>query len=197
MQLVFATHNPDKFKEVQPLMPSYIKLLTLDDIGCTQPIPETGSTLAENALLKARYVKDNYNYPCFADDTGLEVKALNGAPGVRSARYAGPRNHSGNNIRKLLEALGDTTDRKARFKTVIALLTSEGEYQFEGIVNGSITTEKQGDGGFGYDPVFLPEGSAQTFARMKMSQKNRISHRAIAIGHLITHLQSLPEENRT
>jgi XTP/dITP diphosphohydrolase len=188
MELVFATHNFNKFKEVQLLVPKHIKLLQLAAIGCAEEIPETAATLAENALLKANYIKEKYGYSCFADDTGLEVAALNGAPGVRSARYAGEQKSSEDNIQKLLTELRHTTNRKACFKTVIALVTANEKKLFEGIVNGTITNEKQGHQGFGYDAVFLPEGHAKTFAQLSITVKNQISHRAKAVQQLIAYL---------
>ncbi len=190
MELVFATHNRNKFQEVKLVLPKYIQLLTLDDIGCTEDIPETGTTIEENAVLKARYVKENYNYPCFADDTGLEVEALNGAPGVYSARYAGTHKNAEDNIQKLLEELHHIHHRKARFKTVIAFITKTEKKCFDGVIEGVITKEKRGGKGFGYDPVFQPEGYTQTFAELDILVKNRISHRAKAMHSLIAYLQS-------
>lgn len=190
MELVFATHNRNKFREVKLVLPDHIQLLTLDDIGCTEDIPETGITIKENAVLKARYVKENYNYPCFADDTGLEVKALNNAPGVYSARYAGEHKNTEDNIQKLLEKLHHIPHRKARFKTVIAFITKTEKKCFEGIIEGVITKEKRGSKGFGYDPVFQPEGYTHTFAELDILVKNQISHRAKAMHSLIAYLQS-------
>lgn len=185
MELVFATHNPHKFKEVALLMPGSIRLLSLNDIGCTEAIPETGATIAENALCKARYIREKYGYACFADDTGLEVEYLNGAPGIYSARYAGEQKNTEDNIQKLLFELREAPDRKARFLTVIALITPHEEKLFEGIVKGKITREKRGSRGFGYDPVFQPDGYTETFAELPLSVKNRISHRAKAIRLLL------------
>ena len=189
MELVFATHNPDKFKEVKLLLPKHIHLLSLDEIGCTEELPETAPTIAENAILKANYVKEKYGHSCFADDTGLETEALNGAPGVHAARYAGEHKDPEENIQKLLKELSHTDNRNARFKTVIALITPTEKLLFEGIVNGTITKEKRGDKGFGYDPVFQPEGYEETFAELPLSVKNKISHRAKAIRELIDYLK--------
>lgn len=190
MEIVFATHNLNKFREVQLLMPGHIRLLCLDDIQCTEAIPETGTTIAENARLKAEYVALKYCYHCFSDDTGLEVAALNGAPGIHTARYAGAHKNTEDNIQKLLKELRHTPDRAACFKTVIALTVPSGIHLFEGIVNGTITKEKRGDKGFGYDPVFQPEGYTETFAELPLSIKNQISHRAKAIAQLLRYLKS-------
>lgn len=180
MQLVFATHNKNKLKEVKKLLPASITLLSLDDIGCFEEIPETAQTLTENALLKAKYVKDTYGYDCFADDTGLEIEALNNAPGVYSARYAGPSSNALDNMNKVLEQLKNQNNRKARFKTVIALLLNNEQHIFTGICKGEITKEKVGDNGFGYDPIFKPEGYTKTFAQISIETKNKISHRGKA-----------------
>ncbi|WP_340074650.1 non-canonical purine NTP diphosphatase [Leptobacterium sp. I13] len=189
MQLVFATHNKNKFIEVKALLPSYINLLSLEDIHCTKDIPETGQTIEENAILKANFIQENYNLNCFADDTGLEVEALGGAPGVHSARYAGANKNSEANIQKLLQELKEDINRKARFKTVIALNLGNEKIMFQGIVNGQIAHEKKGNGGFGYDPVFIPEGHDQTFAELPLTAKNKISHRAQAMHQLIDYLK--------
>ena len=173
MKLVFATHNQNKFKEVKQLLPSSIELLSLTDIGCTNDIPETATTIEGNAILKAEYVLKNYKYHCFADDTGLEVDALDGAPGVYSARYAGESKNSNDNINKLLKNLSEEDNRKARFKTVIALTLNNETVLFPGICNGVITKEQRGTDGFGYDPVFLPNESSLTFAEMTIQQKKR------------------------
>lgn len=188
MKLVFATHNKNKFKEVKSLMPAHIELLSLTDIDCHEEIPETSDTLEGNALIKAHYVKKHYNLDCFADDTGLEVAALNNAPGVYSARYAGPECIADHNMDKLLANLQDKQDRTAHFKTIIALLLNEKEILFTGICEGSITTAKTGIKGFGYDPIFLPKGKNETFAQMPLEEKNAIGHRGKAIQQLITHL---------
>lgn len=189
MELVFATHNQNKFKEVQLLLPSHITLLSLTDIGCSHEIPETEDTLEGNALLKAKHVGDAHGYSCFADDTGLLVDALNGAPGVYSARYAGAQKSAEDNMDKLLIALNGK-DRTAQFKTVIALSTGGVNQLFTGIVKGEITTEKHGTKGFGYDPIFRPEGYTETFAQLPLTEKNKISHRGRAMQQLVTYLKT-------
>ncbi|MEN8798557.1 MAG: non-canonical purine NTP diphosphatase [Flavobacteriaceae bacterium] len=189
MKLVFATHNPNKLKEVRLLLPGKFELLSLDDIGCLSDIPETAPTLEGNARLKAEYVMEHFGYPCFADDTGLLVEALNGEPGVLSARYAGEQKNSEDNIDKLLSELKGIDNRKARFVTVIALITNDKLYLFEGEVKGYIEHERKGSGGFGYDPVFRPEGYSETFAEMSTLLKNQISHRGHALEKLKAHLQ--------
>lgn len=188
--LVFATHNPNKLKEVQALMPADIKLKSLTEIGCIEEILEDAKTIAGNALIKARFVKENYGYDCFADDTGLEVAALNGEPGVYSARYAGMQKDATDNMNKLLREMQDKQDRNAHFKTVIALIKDEQEFTFTGICEGIITTTQMGDAGFGYDPIFLPSGYAQTFAQMSQAEKGQISHRGKAINKLISFLNA-------
>lgn len=188
MKLVFATNNQNKVKEVQAIMPDHIQILSLKDIGCEEDIPETQDTIEGNAIQKANYIKTQYGYDCFADDTGLEVQALNGAPGVYSARYAGPDCNPEDNMIKLLHALESQNDRSAQFKTVVALHLN-GELQtFTGICKGEITTEKRGAQGFGYDPIFEPEGYNQTFAELSLDIKNVISHRGKAILQLVKHL---------
>ena len=187
MKLVFATHNLNKFKEVQSLLPDTIELLSLTDIGCHDDIPETAATIEGNALLKVKYVKDNYGLDCFADDTGLEVKALKNAPGVYSARYAGPDASAENNINMLLENMAGIQDRSARFKTVIALSFKGEDFLFEGICQGAIISQKKGGKGFGYDPIFLPDGKNQTFAEMSLQEKSIIGHRGKAMQKLIKH----------
>lgn len=189
MKLVFATHNPNKLKEVRLLLPGKFELLSLDDIGCLSDIPETAPTLEGNARLKAEYVMEHFGYPCFADDTGLLVEALKGAPGVLSARYAGEQKNSEDNIDKLLSELKGIDNRKARFVTIIALITNDKLYLFEGEVKGYIEHERKGSGGFGYDPVFRPEGYSETFAEMSTLLKNQISHRGHALEKLKAHLQ--------
>jgi len=190
MELVFATHNPNKLHEVQLLMPKYITLLSLDDIGCTEEIPETSKTLKGNAKLKADFVTEHYEMSCFADDTGLLVDALKGEPGVYSARYAGEQKNADDNMNKLLGALKGNTNRSAHFKTAIALnLPNESRF-FEGIVKGNITTKKIGKGGFGYDPIFRPNGYQETFAQLPIEIKNQISHRGRALQKLIDKLQT-------
>jgi XTP/dITP diphosphohydrolase len=189
MQLVFASNNKNKIKEIQQLLPTTIKILSLEDIGCHEDIPETADTIEGNAILKANYVTQKYGLDCFADDTGLEVEALNGAPGVYSARYAGAQNNSENNMNKLLGALMDTTNRSAQFKTVITLNKDGKQHLFTGIAKGTITAEKHGNQGFGYDPIFQPEGYQQTFAELPSELKNKISHRGKATQQLINFLR--------
>ena len=189
MTLVFATHNANKLKEIQALMPENIQLKSLTDIGCTEEIIEDAPTIEGNALIKARYVKTYYGYDCFADDTGLEVEALDGAPGVYSARYAGPQKSAEDNIDKLLAALEGKKDRKAHFKTVIALILDGQEQCFEGICKGEIIQQRTGTSGFGYDPVFKPEGYQLTFAQMPLAEKNKIGHRGKATQLLLNFLK--------
>jgi XTP/dITP diphosphohydrolase len=188
MELVFATHNRNKFIEVQAQLPHYIKLLSLDDIGCYEDIPETADTIEGNAILKADYVREHYKKNCFADDTGLEVTALNGEPGVYSARYAGENATAIENIEKLLNALSTKADRSAQFKTIIALNISGEKILFCGTVDGVITKEAIGTKGFGYDPVFLPENCEGTFAQMTLTQKSDVGHRGKAMRQLIDYL---------
>ena len=190
-KLVFATNNSHKLEEVKAVVGSSFDILSLKDIGCHEDIEEPGETLQENALIKARYVKDKYGYDCFGDDTGLEVEALNGAPGVYSARYGGGDHDSKANMKKLLKELDGATNRKAQFKTVIALILDGKEYLFEGKVKGSIITEERGDAGFGYDPVFQPDGYDQTFAQLGSSVKNSVSHRALATKALCEFLKNI------
>ncbi|MFS4418335.1 non-canonical purine NTP diphosphatase [Maribacter sp. 2307ULW6-5] len=192
IEMLFATHNPNKLAEVQQLLPDHIKLLSLRDMGCKADIPETATTLKGNAKLKADFGLATYHLPCFADDTGLLVTALNGAPGVHSARYAGPQNNAEANMAKLLRALGDKEDRRAKFQTVIALNMNGQTLYFKGEVQGSIRKEKSGSGGFGYDPIFEPQGYDITFAEMPLDTKNSIGHRGKAFSKLIAHLGSLP-----
>lgn len=182
--IVFATHNPNKLEEIRQMLPPGLKVLSLDEIGCTEAIAETADTLEGNARLKASYVHERYGYDCFADDTGLEVAALDGAPGVYSARYAGQQGDSGANIRKLLSLMEGVTDRRARFRTVISLAIDGAYYSFQGEVAGNILREPSGAGGFGYDPVFQPEGYQESFAEMPLAEKNRISHRGAAFRNL-------------
>ena len=191
MELVFATHNNHKLAEVRLLLPENFRLLSLQDIGCSEEIAETGSTLQDNALIKANYVFENYHYSCFADDTGLLVDALKGEPGVHSARYAGDQKNARDNIEKLLSALRLHSNRSAQFETVIALRMEDTTELFKGIVRGAITEELKGDGGFGYDPVFIPEGYRHTFAEMSLDSKNNISHRARALNKLSDYLAGL------
>ncbi|MFP2997653.1 non-canonical purine NTP diphosphatase [Spongiivirga sp. MCCC 1A20706] len=189
LELVFATHNENKFIEVSAQLPNYIKLLSLEDIGCIEDIPETGDTIEENAILKADYVKEHYKKDCFADDTGLEVVALEGAPGVHSKRYAGEAATADENIDKLLLAMKDVGDRNACFKTVIALAIGSEKTLFIGEANGQITHERRGEKGFGYDPVFNPDGFEETFAEMTLTQKSDIGHRGKAMRQLIDYLK--------
>lgn len=191
MQLVFATNNLNKVKEVQALIPSQIKLLSLNDIGCTEDIPETQNTIEGNAIQKAEYIKQHYGYDCFADDTGLEVEALNNQPGVFSARYAGEQRDANNNMNLLLKNLEDKVNRKAQFKTVIALYLNGKLQTFTGICKGEITTQKSGIKGFGYDPIFKPEGFNETFAEMDLELKNNIGHRGKAVHELVSLLNSI------
>jgi XTP/dITP diphosphohydrolase len=184
MELVFATNNLHKIKEAQGLLKNNFKLVSLKDIGCMEELPETGNTLEENAKQKARYIWSKYKVNCFADDTGLEINALNGRPGVFSARYAGEEKNAENNIDKVLNEMLKIQNRGAFFKTIISLIINEKEYLFEGIVNGEITTQPIGSFGFGYDPIFIPEGQTKSFAEMTLEEKNKISHRAIAIKRL-------------
>ena len=183
MKLILATHNSNKVKEILPLVGDN-KLSSLDDLGFHDEIEETGKTLEENALIKARFVYDKFNENCFADDTGLEVECLEGAPGVYSARFAGNQKNAENNMDKLLDLLKNKTNRKAQFRTVIALIIDGEEHLFEGIVKGEVLDKKKGDKGFGYDPVFLPEEYDQSFAELPLNEKNKISHRALALKKL-------------
>lgn len=201
MKIVFATNNQHKLQEIRDILGSEFEIVSLKDIGCDVDIPETGNTLEENAMQKAQYVYDHYNLSCFADDTGLEVEALNGEPGVHSARYAEGTDHDSEaNMAKLLRNLEDKDNRKARFRTVIALIQKQDVCpcgctsikkvnRFEGIVDGSIATEKHGTAGFGYDPIFVPEGYDKSFAELGESIKNGISHRARAVAKLVEYLK--------
>ena len=193
MKLVFASNNKNKIQEIQTLVPNTIQILSLEDIGCTEDIPETADTIEGNAILKANYVTEKYGYDCFADDTGLEVEALNGAPGVYSARYAGEQKDANDNMDKLLLELKDKTNRKANFKTVIALNLNGKQNLFIGIINGKIIEEKIGTNGFGYDPIFVADGYEKTFAELSMEEKSTISHRGIAVKQLLTFLQKLSQ----
>lgn len=189
--IVFATANPNKVREVLELLDDGIDIVSLKDIGCEEDIPETQPTIEGNALQKARYVKDNYKIDCFAEDTGLEINALNGEPGVYSARYAGKAKDSEANMAKALSKLEGKTDRTAQFKTVVALTLNDKEFTFEGICKGHIATSKSGTGGFGYDPIFIPEGYDISFAEMSAAEKNKISHRGKAIHKLKIFLNQL------
>lgn len=184
-KIVFATNNNHKLNELRKLTEGKIEILSLNDIDCHDDIPETADTLEGNAVIKARWVKDRYGYDCFADDTGLEVTALGGQPGVFSARYAGENHDSLANMKLLLENMKDKEDRRARFRTVIALIEGETEHLFEGIVEGEIIREPKGNSGFGYDPIFVPAGYNETFAEMTADEKNSISHRGRAVAKLI------------
>ncbi len=189
MKLVFATNNPNKLKELQALMPENIQLLSLKDIGCFEEIVETELTLKGNAKLKADFITKNYEYDCFADDTGLEVDILNGAPGVFSARYAGENANSENNMDKLLIELKGEKNRKAHFQTVICLNIKGEQYFFNGICKGNILQERQGKKGFGYDPIFSPNGFDVSFAEMSLVEKGKISHRGLAVGKLVRYFE--------
>ena len=190
MKLVFATNNKNKILEVQQLLPESIEIISLESIGCFEEIPETADTIQENAIMKANYVTRNYGYDCFADDTGLEVDALNGEPGVFSARYAGEQRNSEDNMNKLLKALSDKTNRNAQFKTVIALNLKGEQHLFTGIARGKITLGKTGNQGFGYDPIFQPEGFEASFAQLSLEEKGIISHRGKATEQLIAFLKN-------
>lgn len=191
MKLVFATNNKNKIIEIKALLPDYIELLSLSDIGCTEEIIETEKTIEGNAKLKADYVTENYGYNCFADDTGLEVEALDGAPGVYSARYAGENVTYDDNVNKLLFEMQNHINRKAQFRTVIALNLGQKQSLFEGVCKGEILTEKYGNQGFGYDPIFQPEGFKQSFAEMTLEEKGKISHRGLATAQLIAFLHKI------
>ena len=189
MRLVFATNNRHKLEEVRDILGSGVEVLSLSDIGCNDDIPETADTLQGNALIKARHIDNKYNVNCFADDTGLEVEALDGAPGVLSARYAGDGHDSEANMQKLLQNLTGKSNRNAQFRTVIALIIDGKEMLFDGIVKGRITEEKMGCSGFGYDPIFVPEGYSESFAQMGSDEKNSISHRYRATKKLNDYLK--------
>lgn len=191
MKLVFASNNQNKIAEIKQMLPKSIELLSLEDIGCTEDIPETAETIEGNAILKANYVTEKFGYSCFADDTGLEVEVLNGEPGVYSARYAGEQKNANDNMDKLLHNLKDKSNRKAQFKTIIALNINNEQHLFEGIIKGQIISEKRGTKGFGYDPIFIPEGFTNTFAEMEMHEKAKLSHRGIATRKLISFLETI------
>jgi XTP/dITP diphosphohydrolase len=191
--LVFATHNDHKTAEIKKLMPEWVEVKSLNEIGYGKEIPETGTTLEQNALQKAWHVFSKLGYDCFADDTGLEVEALFGAPGVYSARYAGPEVTYEDNTNLLLKNLEKEENRKARFRTVIYLIFNGKKWLFEGVVDGTIIKERRGDGGFGYDPVFLPDGYDKTFAEMSMEEKNGISHRGRAIRKMLNYFEAQEE----
>ena len=189
-KIVFSTGNPNKLNEIKSAINSF-EIVGLKDLGITEEIPETGDTLKKNALQKAKYVYDKTALDCFSDDTGLEIDALDFRPGVYSAMYAGPDCNAENNMRKVLEELGEAPNRNAQFKTVIALILQGKEYLFEGLVKGEILKEKKGKDGFGYDPIFRPLGCKESFAEMSIAQKNEISHRGLAVNKLIKFLASL------
>ena len=189
-RLVFATRNPGKVLEIAQMLSDHYEIVGLDAIGCHEDIPETSPTIPGNAIQKAEYVLEHYGAHCFADDTGLEVTALDGAPGVHTARYAGDAKDADANMAKLLEALEQAEDRSARFRTVIALTTPEGTQTFEGICQGHIALQRSGAEGFGYDPIFIPEGSGLTFAEMDAADKNAISHRGRAVRAMVAELKA-------
>tara|TARA_R110001592_G_scaffold69660_6_gene213774 strand:- start:3180 stop:3755 length:576 start_codon:yes stop_codon:yes gene_type:complete len=189
MKLVFATNNLNKLAEVQEMLPNSIELLSLKDINCFDEIEETALTLDGNAKLKANYITQKFGYNCFADDTGLEVESLEGKPGVYSARFAGEPSNSQKNMQKILSELENKTNRKAQFRTAICLNIDENQYLFDGTCKGEILTKKQGEKGFGYDPIFKPEGYSTSFAEMSSEEKNKISHRGIAIQKLVQFLK--------
>ena len=188
MKLVFATQNENKAQEIQSLLPEYFKIITLKDIRCFDDIPETAETLEGNSLLKASFISETYNLNCFADDTGLEIESLDFRPGVNSARYAGPDKSADANIDKVLSELEGKTKRNAQFRTIITLILNSSTFTFEGIVQGEIILEKRGENGFGYDPIFVPEGEIRTFAEMSLEEKNKHSHRARAFEKMIVFL---------
>lgn len=191
MKIVFATNNKHKLEEIKDILGKDFEIVSLAEIGCHEDIPETGLTLEENARQKSTYIVEHYNHDCFADDTGLEVDALKGEPGVHSARYAEGTDHDSEaNMRKLLSKMSNVKDRTARFRTVISLIINGVEHQFEGRVEGRIATEKHGTEGFGYDPIFIPEGYDKSFAELGEEVKNQISHRARAVKKLAEHLSS-------
>lgn len=194
MELVFATNNKHKLEELQAILGNEFKLLSLQDIDCNEEIPEDQATLEGNASQKAMFVFDKYGYNCFADDTGLEIEALNGEPGVYSARYAGEEKSAEANMQKVLEKLSKINNRKARFRTVISLIINGDENQFEGIVDGEMLKGKRGGSGFGYDPIFQPEGYSVSFAEMELSDKNKISHRGRAVQKLVAFLKTIDKE---
>ena len=191
MEIIFATHNQNKLLEVQALMPSYIKLISLEDLGFDEDIPETSGTIAGNAIQKVEYLKNRFQQPIFADDTGLLVEALDGEPGVYSARYAGEQKSSEDNMDLLLKKLTNNNNRSARFVTAIALDLNNNQTLFEGVCEGSILLERSGSKGFGYDPVFQPDGYKKSFAQMTLTEKGAISHRAKALAKLIEYLKEV------
>lgn len=192
MKIIFATQNPDKVQEIQPFISNKIQIQTLADLSFFDEIPETATTIEGNAKLKAQFVYEKFKMNCFADDTGLEVESLNGAPGVLSARYAGVQKSAKDNNLKLLEELKNCNNRKARFKTIIGLFYNDNYFEFSGTVEGEILEKLQGDDGFGYDPLFMPKGYNRTFAEMSLGEKSNISHRGLAMKQLISFLENLP-----
>lgn len=188
MKLVFATNNENKLKEIREILSQNIEIISLKDINCFEDIPETEPTIEGNAILKAKYIKEKYGFDTFADDTGLEVSALNNAPGVHSARYAGDHKNNEDNIQLLLKNLEGKTNRSAHFKTIMALCIGDEIHSFEGRIEGEITTMKKGENGFGYDPIFQPKGYDKTFAELSSEEKNAISHRKIALTKLVDFL---------
>lgn len=191
MKIIFASNNTNKVEEIQNQVPSFIQVITLDEIGCTEDIEETGTTIEENAIIKANYISQKYGMPCFADDTGLEIEALNGEPGVYSARYAGEDKNADKNMDLVLKKMQNESNRKAQFKTVIALNINNEQHLFTGIVEGEIRKEKTGTNGFGYDPIFEPEQLGKTFAEMTLDEKNTLSHRGRAVNQLVNFLKNL------
>lgn len=190
MKIAFASANKNKIKEIQLLLPKQFEIVSLEDLGCFEEIPETATTIEGNAILKANFITQKYNIPCFADDSGLEVEELDGAPGVHSARYAGTSKDDNKNIDKLLHNLAGKTNRKANFKTIICLNINGTQHLFEGKIYGAITTEIAGNNGFGYDPIFIPEGYKKTFAELSIEEKSKISHRGIAVEKLVAFLNN-------
>lgn len=188
MKIIFASNNKNKVEEIQNQLPAHIQIVTLEEIGHLEDIEENGKTIEENAIIKADFIANKYKLPCFADDTGLEIEALNGAPGVYSARYAGEEKNADKNMNLVLQKLQNTSNRKAQFKTVIALNINNKQYLFKGIVKGEITYSKTGENGFGYDPIFEPEHLGKTFAEISLKEKNKLSHRGRAVTQLITFL---------
>ena len=195
MELVFASNNQHKLQEVQEALGSDYKILSLKDIGCMEELPETHDTLEGNAMEKAKYVFDNYHIDCFADDTGLEIDALNGEPGVYSARYSGDNATFENNMDLVLEKMKNNENRTCKFRTIIHLISGNNDFIFEGEVKGLITEVKTGNSGFGYDPIFVPEGHDVSFAEMSLEEKNKISHRGLAVKELVAFLNALKVEN--
>ena len=188
MKIIFASNNKNKVEEIQNQLPAHIQIVTLEEIGHLEDSEENGKTIEENAIIKADFIANKYKLPCFADDTGLEIEALNGAPGVYSARYAGEEKNADKNMNLVLKKLQNTSKRKAQFKTVIALNIKNKQYLFKGIVKGEITYSKTGKNGFGYDPIFEPEHLGKTFAEISLKEKNKLSHRGRAVTQLITFL---------